>query len=212
LNAAITVKMQPCCGDHCELAMAVLSKIEQLREIRGRLPQARLALTAMISLVAMLAFGSVMPKPALWHFLASPSALPGAEQQAWAGHLANPGTAEQPATQPLTSASYTSGFDKAAAGLAPAPVSPAKPHEARDPRACPDDLSCSFRTAKVVPPRRSPAGAVAAASAAPDVAQSAAPPAAHPSGLEALRMPSPHTLLKPFTFVADTFTGFIKKL
>jgi hypothetical protein len=219
LNAAIAVKMQPLLRRSLrELAMAVPSKIEQLREIRGLLPQATWALTAMISLVAMLAFGSVLPKPALWHLTAGPSALPAAEQQAWAGHLANPGTAQQPATEPLTSASYTSGFDKAAAGLAPPPVSPAKPHEARDPRACPDDLNCSFRTGKVAPPRRSPAGVtpVAAASAPPDVAApTAPPPAPHPSGLAALRLPSlpsPHTLLKPFTFVADTFTGFIKKL
>jgi hypothetical protein len=192
--------------------MSAPSKIEQLREIKGRLPQAGLALTAMITVIALLAFGPVMPQAALWHFIALPPASPATKVQAWAGHLENPAEQSQPATQPLTSASYTSGFDKAAAGVAPERVPRAKSQQTRDPRACPDGLNCSFRTANVVPPRRPPDNAASVAVAPASAGQAAPPP--HRSGFAALTsgLPSPRALLKPFTFVADTFTGLIRKL
>ncbi len=191
--------------------MSAPSKIEQLREIRERLPQAALPLTAMITVIALLAFGPVIPQAALWHFMAPPPTSPATKVQPWAGHLENPAVAEpSAATKPLTSASYTSGFDKAAARVAPESVLPAKSQQTRDPRACPDGMNCSFRTANVVPPRRPP-DAATSVPAAPAAATEAAPPP-HRSDFAGLSLPSPHTLLKPFTFVADTFTGFIRKL
>jgi hypothetical protein len=192
--------------------MPAPSRIEQIREIGGRLPQGGLALTAMITFVALLALGPVVPKTALWHVAALTSAH---KDSSWAGHLEDPTAAQQPAPAPLTSASYTSGFDKAAAGLAPAPAPQPKSQQARDPLACPDDLNCAFRTAKPVPRPAAEAASVAPASAAPSVLAAPAPrPQPQPRGLAILtsRLPSPHTLLKPFTFVADTFTGFIRKL
>jgi hypothetical protein len=213
--------------------MSAPSKIEQLRDIRGRLPRVGVALTAMIAVIALLAFGPVMPRAGVWRFMVPPPASPAAKLQAWAGYLENPAEQSEPSTEPLTSASYTSGFDKAAAGLAPESVPTTKSQQTRDPRACPDGLNCSFRTASAVPPRRPPDNSVAAASAPPPPAASdvppavpddlppadvgtpaVSPPAPHPSGLAALtsELPSPHTLLRPFTFVANTFTGFIRKL
>lgn len=210
--------------------MSAPSKIEQLREMKGRLPQAALILAAMASVIALLAFGPVIPQPALWHFVVPPPAPAPAKVQPWVGYLENPALTDPSAgTKPLTSASYTSGFDKAAAGLVPRSVPPAKTAQTRDPRTCPDGLNCSFRTASVAPPRRPPdaapsgvAPSLAAVGAPPppdagdlppaDVGPPAAsPPPPRPSGL-AIRLPSPHTLLRPFAFVANTFTGFIKKL
>ncbi len=217
--------------------MPVPSKIEQFREIKGRLPQVGLALTAMTTVVALLAFGPVMPQAGLWHFLAPPAASSATKLQAWVGHLEIPAEQSGPATEPLTSASYTSGFDKAAAGLAPQSIAAAKLPQTSDPRACPDGLNCSFRTSTAVPPRRPPDNAapvVAAASAAAPPAPGASPstatsdlplppadvgppapqPAPHPNGLATLtsQLTSPHTLLKPFAFVANTFTGFMSRL
>lgn len=201
-------------------------KMKQLRKIRGPLPQVGLALTAMITVVALLAFGPVMPQAGLWHFVVPPMASPATKLQAWVGHLENPAGQSQPATQPLTSASYTSGFDKTAAGLTLESIAPAKPQQTRDPRACPDGLNCSFRTAGAVPPRRPPdsAASIQVAGAPPtsaaddlppaDVGPPPPQPASHPNGLAAFtsELASPHTLLKPFTFVANTFTGFMRRL
>jgi hypothetical protein len=209
--------------------MPVPSKIEQFREIKGRLPQVGLALTAMTTVVALLAFGPVMPQAGLWHFIAPPAASSATKLQAWVGHLENPAQQSPPATQPLTSASYTSGFDKAAAGLAPESVASTKPQQTPDPRACPDGLNCSFRTTAAVPPRRPPDNAtpVVAAASAPaspaaidlplppaDVGPPAPQPAPHQNGLATLtsQLTSPHTLMKPFAFVANTFTGFMRRL
>jgi hypothetical protein len=119
---------------------------------------------------------------------------------------------------PLTSATYTSGFDKKAAGLGPLPpeTPPIKLAQTRDPHACPDDLNCSFRPAKAgaVPPRRP----LIVADAEPAKASQA------PTGLALLTaslhwpaqlpgyLPTPNTLLTPFTFVGNTVVGLVKKL
>lgn len=71
----------------------------------------------------------------------------------WAGSIEEPlrRTANGEQTeQPLTSASYTSGFDEKAAGLGPLPrpAQSAKSVVAGDPMACPNDLNCSFRPAR----------------------------------------------------------------
>lgn len=179
--------------------------------MRGRLSQVGLVLTTMFTLIVLLAFGPIVPKAALGHLLPA-SGSTATNEQAWVGDLADPATGAQslPAA-PLSSASYTSGFDKAAAGVAPVPVPPTKSQEAHDPHACPSDFNCSFRTAKVLPPRR-PQTNVASAPPAPAVQP--APPGPRPNMFAALtsRLPSPHMLLTPFTFAADTFTGFVRKL
>ncbi len=207
--------------------MSAPLKISQLRELAGRFPQG-IAVPGMIMLIAMLALGPVVPSPAFWHIMAVPSASPvkSVKVSPWAGGLEEPVATDDldGGTAPLTSASYTSGFDKAAAGLAPEKpaTAVAKAAPARDPHGCPNDLNCSFRTAKVtaLPPRRpgaasaSEPAAQTSANPAPVVVAEADTPKPQPTGLAALtsRLPSPHTLLTPFTFVADTFTGLVKKL
>jgi hypothetical protein len=191
--------------------MSTRSRFAQFRQINGRLPLWTLAFSSTITLVAMLAFGPVVPRPVLWQIMAVPLVSPAESgpDSPWAGHLESPAAQDTKApTKPLTSASYTSGFDKAAAGLAPEPPSPPAKLQASDERACPDGLNCSFRKVTMLPPRP-PAESMAVASAAP-IAQSTR----HPFSLAAFtpHFPPPNTLLKPFTFVADTFTGLIKKL
>ncbi len=133
----------------------------------------RLALSGIIALTLALGLGSTVLTPAALRIFASSSAkdhtdLNGTgsaliwDGSPWAGGLELPrpeGQATNPRQpEPLTSASYTSGFDKEAAGLGPLPAKapPMKLAQPRDPRVCPDDLNCSFRPAKAggVPPPR----------------------------------------------------------
>ncbi len=202
--------------------MPVRPRTGQIREAGGRLPQSSLVLTAMVALGAALIFG--VPKSAFWH-----DSLPssGVKVSTWAGHLENPAEKPAPVSAPLTSASYTSGFDKVAAGLAPEPAPPKPQQDIDNALACPAGLNCAFRTVKAAPePPNPPATAVATANvgATPSTAPasagaapvaSVAPPARnHPNAFGAIvsRLPSPRLLLKPFTFVAETFTGLVKKL
>jgi hypothetical protein len=179
--------------------MSAPPRTQQLRAFGGRLPGGGLAVGAAIGILAILTFG--LPKSAFWHHMPSP------KPQAWTGRLESPAehaTAATPA--PFTSASYTTGFDKAAV----APLAPIRQPQqsASDPNACPSDLNCAFRTAQGAPqPRPPPAPSPMPVTAAP------APPT-NPGPFAALasRLPAPHVLLKPFIFVADTFTGLIKKL
>jgi hypothetical protein len=183
--------------------MSALSKIEQLREFGGRLPQGSLTLGAGMAILALVAFA--MPKSASWHSVST------TKDQVWAGHLEAP-VATLPAVpglavQPLTSASYTSGFDKAAFDktiAAPAAPNKEPQQQVRDPNACPTDLNCAFRMP-------APRSAIAAAAPTPIIQ-----PMQHskPNAFTAFasRLRPPRVLLQPFTFVADTFTGLIKKL
>jgi hypothetical protein len=164
---------------------------------------------------------------------------------AWVGGLEQPaGRTSQAAQheQQLTSASYTSGFDKKAVGLGPLPqmAQVQKPRPAGGPLACPDDLNCSFRPAKaggVATQHRFPASNVESASNGANNAVSPGlftePPksertgkasqAERPNGFALLtnlrfpthlptKLPPASTLLKPFTFVSNTVVGFVKKL
>ncbi|MGC1556868.1 MAG: hypothetical protein WA745_04915 [Methylovirgula sp.] len=170
---------------------------EQIRGFGGRAPLGKFAFGAAISVLAILAFGTA--QSAFWHTAPSPRA------RAWAGHLESPAGYPEVPSEPFTSASYTSGFDKAAV----APISQQREPQqaARDPNACPSDLNCAFRTAQISPPQRPPAAALPTAPVVPA-------PQTNPSGFAALtsRLLPPHVLLQPFIFVADTFTGLIKKL
>ncbi len=174
-------------------------KTPQIRAV-GSCARGSLALGAAVGVLAILAFG--IPKSTFWD--SSPAPKP----QDWAGHLESPAEHAAAVPTPLTSASYTTGFDKAAV----APLSPVRePQQSvRDPNACPSDLNCAFRTAQGAP--RPP---VAPSPIAPSIAPVAVPaPPTNPGPFAALasRLPAPHMLLKPFVFVADTFSGLIKKL
>lgn len=160
----------------------------------------------------------------------------------WAGGLEEPaGRTAQAAQheQPLTSASYTSGFDRKAVGLGPLPhmAQVEKQRPAGDALACPDDLNCSFRPAKaggVAIQHRFPTSNLESASNGavrpglfhePQKAErtgKAAQPE-RPNGFALLtnfrfpahlptKLPPASTLLKPFTFVSNTVVGFVKKL
>lgn len=228
-------------------------KMTHLAEIAARLRPRKLAVLGMMSLAAMLLLlGPLVLTPAAFKMFAASTAenARAAHSQVQPGVLVQPGVQVQPGVaspwrdphwaggleslrskarsasasdEPLTSASYTSGFDEKAAGLAPLP--PETPllrfAQAHDPRACPDDLNCSFRTPKgagLSPPRRP----VATPTVFKHV-QTDSP--SQPSGLTLpllpvrLSWPSPHlslptanSWLQPFAFVSNTVVGFVKKL
>lgn len=217
-----------------EFVMSASFKITRVAESAAHLRHHRLALSGIIALTLALLLGSTVLTPAALQIFAASSAKDHAdlnrtssasiwEGSPWAGGLESPRpegqatNARQP-EPPVTSASYTSGFDEKAVGLGPLPATAQsmKLAQPRDPRACPDDLNCSFRPAKAggIPPRRP----LAAANVEP---VKASPP---PTGLALLTanlhlpahlpayLPSANTLLKPFTFVGDTVVGFVKKL
>jgi hypothetical protein len=184
-----------------------------------------MALSGGLALAAMvLAFAPVLPLPAFWQMLKTQAAAP---NSTWAGHLEAPGANGAAAGRPLTSASYTTGFNTAAALPLPAPA-PAKV-AVEDPSACPADLNCTFRpklTAALPPPRPLTIAADAQSAPAHRVAAPAAPQQAEkpladdqhadkkPSGIARWlpHLPPARTLLKPFTFVANAVGGLIPKL
>ncbi len=183
------------------------------------LPQRGLVLSGTLALAGLaLAFAPVLPRPGIWQVLQTPAATPAvagtnstnSANSNWAGHLESPG-AGAPATegvsQKLTSASYTTGFNTADAGPLPA-AAPPKAVAAHDPNACPDDLNCAFRSKpSATAARPQTAGLSASIHAAQHQGKK-------PAGLAAFmpHLPSAHTLLKPFAFVANTFGGLIHKL
>jgi len=175
------------------------------------------------------------------------SLQPGArwDNSPWAGSLEVPAGQATDAAQsepPVTSASYTSGFDKKAVGLGPLPrtAQVTKAASARNPLACPDDLNCSFRPAKaggVAIRHHGPASDTAStganANSVANAGNSASGPKTAPHGTAAqpdrpsgfalltsfhfpthlpTHLPSASTLLTPFTFVSNTVVGFVKKL
>jgi hypothetical protein len=177
---------------------------------RSVLISGSLALAGMV-----LSFAPILPQTNLWQALGTPIVAPvvaPTPNSTWAGHLESPGAAAADAggSHVLTSASYTTGFDSADA--APLPASSLKT-AAANPAACPNDLNCTFRSkagATLPPPhaRMASLGPVRAHADAPhqDLKK--------PTGLAALlpSLPSTHTLLKPFAFVANTFGGLMQKL
>jgi hypothetical protein len=176
-----------------------------------------------------LAFAPILPLPSFWQMLKSQTAV---SDSTWAGDLEPPGASTSATSRPLTSASYTTGFDTAAA--LPLPVASPVKLTVEDPNACPADLNCTFRPRlpAILPPPH-PALAVAVASVPAPTRRIAAmlqphqtPPAAakqsagpmptdkNPTGLARWlpHLPAAHTLLKPFAFVANAMGGLIPKL
>ncbi|QXX73556.1 hypothetical protein [Methylovirgula sp. HY1] len=163
------------------------------------------------------------------HFQTAARAASPWRDPSWAGGLESPhGLARlaSPREEPLTSASYTSGFDEKAAGLGPLPPeTPLLRLTQRDPRACPDDLNCSFRSAQGSLPPRRPIVATAVFEHVKTASLPETAAASKSSGFSLpllpvrLSWPAPHlqlptatSLLKPFAFVSNTVVGFVKKL
>ncbi|MGO9133109.1 MAG: hypothetical protein ACLP8A_03535 [Methylovirgula sp.] len=215
--------------------MAMSLKLPRFAETGGRLRQRTVALASVGSFGLMLLFGTAVLVPAQLHHYSVP-AKDRADKvpvrtasvdkgSPWTGGLDQhlDGKPQSNPPQPLTSASYTTGFDRTAAGLGPLPAPPQPPKLAQtsDPRACPDDLNCAFRPAKagaVIMPAPRKLVAVAPADAAKATPQ--------PNNFAFLTanlhwptpsLPTPHlplagTLLKPFSFVGDKVADFVKKL
>jgi hypothetical protein len=176
---------------------------------RGLLISGSLALGATV-----LSFAPVLPQANVWQALDTSPAVqvaPPPPNSTWAGHLEAPGAGGAAASgHALTSASYTTGFDSTDAAPMPANVLKAV---AIDPSACPNDLNCTFRSrAGVTLPVPRPRIALIApvhmhAETQPREGKKA-------TGFAALlpKLPSTHTLLRPFAFVANTFGGLMHKL
>ena len=225
--------------------MPAPSKMKHRAEIAALLQRRKLAFSGIIGLAALLLLGPLVLSPVAFEMFASlrhktplaskSQTTPGSaspwRDPSWAGGLESPRSAEQLATstevtEPLTSASYTSGFDEKAAGLEPLPPAApllrlAQPH---DSRACPDDLNCAFRAARGtnLPPRRPAATPVVFKHVkTASVPASASQPGGFALPLLPARIawPSPHfslptanSLLTPFAFVSNTVVSFVKKL
>jgi hypothetical protein len=204
--------------------MAIAQKVLKLRALAAGFRQRDLAVASVASFALMLVGGTaVLSSAGLHQFVITPSktyidarpaVAPVKEDTPW-GAVPDPRLEAQAAAQssvPFTSASYTSGFDKSAAGLGPLPAAP-KPAAQTDARLCPDNLNCSFRPAK--------AGAVALVSPPRKVAiDPPSPPAQKPNNFAFLtanmhwppQLPLANNILKPFSFVGDRVTDFVKKL
>lgn len=172
---------------------------------RGIMLSGSLALAGMV-----LAFAPVLPRPSLWQMFEAPAGAPAAAEanSPWAGHLESPGavTAASDSSQKLTSASYTTGFNVAAAEPLPA-VAPVKAVAAPDSNVCPNGLNCAFRP--------KPGAARPQVAALNPPVHAVHHPAEKPSaGIAAFmpQMPSTDTLMKPFTFVANAVGGLMHGL
>jgi hypothetical protein len=188
--------------------------------IQLRAPAAKLALTGIVPLVAVLALSPLMARPAFLQFFAVPAAS-SVQDPVWAGHLDNPQIAST-ATEPSTSArstSYTSGFDPAAVGLIPPKAAPGRSAQLRG---CADEgtdkaadsaraTSGCGKSAKVVAlplPRPAELKPVATADASAD-----RPAPRKGNGLFGFmpHLPSAGQLLSPFTYVGDKVSSLFKK-
>jgi hypothetical protein len=177
--------------------------------------QRGLVLSGALALMGMvLVFAPILPRASLLQTLEPPAAhRQAAVNSSWTGHLENPGISDRgaAASQKLTSASYTTGFDTA--DSEPLPSAPAK-LAAREPDGCPKGLACAFRPRadrpSLLPPQRPQAFAEASTPPADEYRQETK----QRTGLAAFlpRLPSPHALLKPFVFVANSVGGLMRRL
>jgi hypothetical protein len=186
--------------------------------IQLRAPAAKLALTGIVPLLALIALGPLTARPSFLQFLA-PSTVSDTQDPEWAGHLDHP-QPPSPATEPATavnSTSYTSGFDPATVGLLP-PKAVQAPGRSAQIRTCAEDGA--DKTAD--PARAASACAKSTKTAAlplprPAEFKPAAPadnkPAPKDNGAFGFmpHLPSASQLLGPFTFVGDKVSGLFKK-
>ncbi len=206
--------------------MALSLKGMNLRALAAGFRQRDLAVASVVSFALMLIAGSaVLSSAGLHRFTIAPSktyinarpAAPAVKDDSPWGAAPDSRLEGQATPQPgvpLTSASYTSGFDKSAAGLGPLPTP--KPPAQTDARACPDNLNCAFRPAK--------AGAVALVAPSRKVAiEPPSKPAPQPNNNNNFafltanlhwpqELPLADNILKPFSYVGDRVADFVKKL
>ncbi|HTJ02604.1 MAG TPA: hypothetical protein VL492_07410, partial [Methylovirgula sp.] len=196
----------------------------KLRALAAGFRQRDLAVASVASFALMLIAGTaVLSSAGLHKFVITPSktyidarpaVAPARDDSPWgaAPDSRIEGQSASQASVPFTSASYTTGFDKSAVGLGPLPAAP-KQAPQTDARTCPDNLNCSFRPAK--------AGAVAFVSPPRKVAiDPPSPPAQKPNNFAFLtpnlhwppQLPLANNILKPFSYVGDRVTDFVKKL
>jgi hypothetical protein len=186
--------------------------------IQLRAPAAKIALTGIVPLLALIALGPLTAGPTFLQFLA-PSTASSTQDPVWAGHLDHPQLAPT-ATEPFTtvnSTSYTSGFDPAAVGLLP-PKAALAPGRNAQIRACAEDgadkaadplrtasaCSKSTKTAALPLPRPAEFKPVVAPADKP------APKSNDVFGFIS-RLPSTSQLFSPFTYVGDKVSGLFKK-
>ncbi|MGP0060554.1 MAG: hypothetical protein ACLPID_14815 [Beijerinckiaceae bacterium] len=189
--------------------------------IQFRAPAAKLALAAIVPLVAVLALSPLMARPAFLQFVSAPAAH-SAQDPFWVGHLDNQqvaGTTTEPSGS-ATSTSYTTGFDPVAVGL----VSPkAVPGRGAQLRPCADEATdkptdpahvtsgCnkSAKAAALPLPRPAELKPVAIA----DTSADKPVPPRKKNGLFGFmpHLPSAGQLLSPFTFVGDKVSSLFKR-
>jgi hypothetical protein len=188
--------------------------------IQFRAPAAKLALTGIVPLVAVLALSPLMARPAFLQFF-SVSTAPSARDPFWAGHLDNPQVAST-ATEPVgsaTSTSYTTGFDPVAVGLVPPKAVPGRGAQLRactdegtdkatDPPHMTSGCNKSAKAAALPLPRPAELKPLAIADVSAD---KPVPP--KKSGLFGFmpHLPSAGQLLSPFTFVGDKVSSLFKR-
>ena len=182
-----------------------------------RVPAAKLALTGIVPVLAVLALAPFLPKLGLAHLVAQP-AVATQQEPAWAGELDKLQTVSGEAKPAVSSTSYTSGFDATAAGLTTfksAQVASRVLLPARvEAHPCSDDAN---------PPRANTCGKLAKVFAQPTprptelkfVPRQADGKTAqkHAGGIFGLspQLPTARQLLSPFTFVSDKVTGLFKR-
>jgi hypothetical protein len=184
--------------------------------IQLRAPAAKLALTGIVPLLALLALGPLMAKPTLLQFL-TPPVTSNPQDPVWAGHLDNSQPASAP-TDPAANArstSYTSGFDPAAVGLLP-PKAAQLPGRAAPTRACADEaIDKTADPARATSACKSPKTAALPLPRPPElkVVATVDKPAPKGNGMFGFmpHLPSTTQLLSPFTYVGDKVSGLFKK-
>lgn len=206
--------------------MAMFSKGLNFRALAAGLRQSDLAMASVASFALMLIAGTaVVSSAGLHRFALAPSkthdvrlAVAPKGDSPW-GAAPDSRLEGQPSAMPpnvrMTSASYTSGFDRSAAGLGPLPTpAPTKAALQTDARICPDNLNCTFRPAKagavavVTPPHR-----IVTEPSKPATPQQANNFAFLTANLHwPEQLPLANNLLKPFSYVGDRVADFVKKL
>ena len=182
-----------------------------------RVPAAKLALTGIVPVLAVLALAPFLPRLGLAHLVAQP-AVATEQGPAWAGDLDNLQTVSGGPKPAVSSTSYTSGFDAAAAGLTTLKSSQVASRVLLPARV--EAHSCAEEPS---PPHASTCGKLAKVFAQPTprptelkfTTRQAEGKAAqkHAGGIFGFspQLPTTRQLLSPFTFVSDKVTGLFKR-
>lgn len=185
--------------------------------IQVRTPAAKLALTGIVPLIAVLVIGPLLARPGVLQFFAGP-ARSGVQGPMWAGQLDNAqiaSTTQEPSTA-VRSTSYTTGFDPAAVGLVAPKSSPGKGLQLRT---CADESTdlmhpnagCAKPGKASALPQPRPSELKPNVVAYAPAADKPAPRKSN--GLFGFmpRLPTARQLLSPFTFVGDKVSSLFKR-